>query len=145
VDLWSGEWVAAFFLSPAVTGVAAVVAATIGLRVARVRARVDRDLAAEQHRRDARAAELVRAAALEDRDRAQWWVAFTWVVARLGDVGPRTADLALGALSDATDDPVRAALLRLAWPHDATDKERWDDGGVPVPGSGARPSAPADP
>ena len=26
MDLWSGEWVAAFFLSPAVTGVAAVVA-----------------------------------------------------------------------------------------------------------------------
>jgi hypothetical protein len=59
VDLWSGEWVAAFFLSPAVTGVAAVVAATIGLRVARVRARVDRDLAAEQHRRD-REAEITR-------------------------------------------------------------------------------------
>lgn len=128
MDLWSGEWVAAFLVSPAVTGVAAVVAATIGLRVARVRARVDRDLAAEQHRRDARAAELARAAAVEDRDRAQWWVTFTWAAERLGRVGPRAVDRVLGALSDATDDPVRAALIRLVWRQSATDKERTRDG-----------------
>ncbi|MFF1530099.1 hypothetical protein [Cellulomonas sp. NPDC058312] len=133
MDLWSGEWVAAFFLSPAVTGVAAVVAATIGLRVARVRARVDRDLAAEQHRRDARAAELVRAAAVEDRDRAQWWVAFTWATERLGrGPGSRATDRlashrVLYALAGATDDPVRSALVALAWTPDATDEEHVDD------------------
>jgi len=79
-------------MEPAVAGSAALLAAVIGIYVARGRARTDRDLA-----RDQRA--------------ARWWQMYQWTLDRIDVLDPDRVQILLEALEkQAPGDPERALV-----------------------------------
>ncbi|GIG35795.1 hypothetical protein [Cellulomonas pakistanensis] len=109
--LWSEAWWAEFLTSPAVAGVAALVAAAISLVVSARRIRADRDLAAEQHAEARRAADRLRAQALADARAERWWGMYQWTLARLDVVDPHRADRLLCTLESQAPGPAERALV----------------------------------
>lgn len=73
--LGSAEWVAAFLLSPGVAGLAAVLAAVLGLVAARARIRADATRTREDRIRAGAALKDTRAAQVADRDTTGPWSA----------------------------------------------------------------------
>lgn len=110
----SGEWWSTFTTSPAIAGIAAVVAALIALASAGLRLRAEKRMARDAHARAERAAELARIAALEDRDLAAWWEQYRWTYDRLPTLDPKDATRALGALGDAAPTAVGVTLVDVA-------------------------------
>ncbi|HYQ76959.1 hypothetical protein [Cellulomonas sp.] len=125
--LGTTEWLAEFLLSPGPAALAAVLAAVVGFGATRARIRAERAAAEDALRGAARAAALARRGQVVDRDLAQWWAVYRWVAER--DPGPAAASRAavLTALAAATRDPVRSALVTLAWERGRTSEERCDD------------------
>lgn len=112
--VWSGDWWSTFTTSPAFAGLMALVAALVAYVSATRRLHGDQQIAAAARVDAERAAELVRIAAIEDRDFEAWWHQFQWTYDRLGALPPSEALRALGALGEAAPSPVAAALVELA-------------------------------
>ncbi len=107
----SESWWAEFLTSPAVAGVAALVAAAISLLVSARRIRADRDLAAQQHAESRRAADRLRAQALADARAERWWGMYQWTLDRLDVVDPHRADRLLSTLESQAPGPAERALV----------------------------------
>ena len=125
--LGTTEWLAEFLLSPGPAALAAVLAAVLGLVAARARIRADRAVAENARRGAERAAAVARSEQVDDRDLAQWWAVYRWVVERDHQLGPASTADVLAALGDAADDAVRSALVSLALERGRTSEERCDD------------------
>lgn len=113
--LGTTEWLAEFLLSPGPAGLAAVLAAVLGLAAAQARIRADRAAAVVTRGHAAWLASSARRAEEEDRDRVQWWESYTWVVERVDGADDEAFGPVLKALAPATDDPVRSALATVTW------------------------------
>ena len=113
--LGTAEWLAEFLLSPGPAALAAVLAAVLGLAAAQARIRADRAASVAERRHAAGLASRSRRGAVDDRDRAEWWESYTWVVARVDGVGDEAFGPVLKALAAAADDPVRSALATVTW------------------------------
>lgn len=110
--LWGEAWWAEFLTSPAVAGVAALVAAVLSLVLAGRRIRADRDLAAQQHAESRLAADRIRREAIDATRADRWWAMYQWVLSRLDVLHPATARSVLAALeSQAPGEPERALVL----------------------------------
>lgn len=113
--LWGEAWWAEFLTSPAVAGVAALVAAAISLVLAGRRIRADRELAAEQQAEARRAADRMRDAALDDARADRWWAMYQWALSRMEGpdrLDPERAARLLNALrTQAPGGPERALVL----------------------------------
>lgn len=129
-SLGTREWFAEFLLSPAVAGLAAVVAAGVGVWTTWARIRTDRELAREERGRAAAAAALLRQAEIEDRDRAQWWETYRWAVDHVDRIAPVVALDFFSQLGSAAPDPVSVALVGVALNQyqDTLDEEAEPDG-----------------
>ncbi|MCR6706180.1 MAG: hypothetical protein NVV66_16305 [Cellulomonas sp.] len=112
--VWSPDWWSTFTTSSAFAGVAAVAAAAIALISVSVRGAIDSSIATKQRASDATAAELVRDAAVEDRDFATWWSQYDALKDRLNDMDPADALVVLDALGETAPHPVAVALVAVA-------------------------------
>jgi hypothetical protein len=126
-SLGSSEWLAAFLLSPGLAGLAAVLAAVLGLVAARARIRADAIRAREERIRAGASVKHARAAQIADRDVDHWWAAYRWVIARADDDGTRDVAPVLSALQSTADTPVMAALARIAWTRGPDREQEQDD------------------
>lgn len=102
-ELGSPEWWSVFFTSPALAGVAAILAATLAFLGVTRRITADRT-----------AAELVRRQDVEDRDHAAWWARYQWVDRELPSMEPDDAARVLSELADSAPDGVAIALVAAA-------------------------------
>lgn len=125
--LWGEAWWAEFLTSPAVAGVAALVAAAISLVVSARRIRADRELAAEQRAETRRAADRLRAQALADARAERWWGMYQWTLARLDVVDPARAYRLLRTLESQAPGPAERALVWAANDLLTTAAEGGDD------------------
>ncbi|MBT0995482.1 hypothetical protein KIN34_14440 [Cellulomonas sp. DKR-3] len=71
-------------------------------------------MARKQRRSAERAAELVRVAAVEDRDFAAWWQQHEALQGRLDELDPANALVVLDALGETAPHPVAVALVAVA-------------------------------
>lgn len=110
-DLGTREWFSEFFLSPAVAGFAALIAALLGVYSTVAHLRANRAEAHAERLRVSAAASLVRQADVEDRDRAQWWESYKWAAGHSNTLEPRKAVDLFTALSASAPDEVSAALV----------------------------------
>ncbi|ROS26221.1 hypothetical protein [Cellulomonas sp. PhB150] len=110
-ELWTDDWWSTFLTSPAVAGFAALLAAVIGIYVARGRARTDSDLARDQRTESQRAALDARRAAVDDARAARWWQMYQWTLDRIDVLDPDRVQILLEALEkQAPGDPERALV-----------------------------------
>jgi hypothetical protein len=116
------EWLAEFLLSPGPAALAAVLAAVVGFGATRARIRAERAAGEAARQETERAAAVARQGHEDDRDLAQWWSTYRWAVERADEHGTDALDPVLEALGAAADDPVRSALVSVAW-HREPDRE----------------------
>jgi len=127
--VWSPEWWSTFTTSSAFAGLMAVLAAALALWGVNRRITAERRIARKQRRASARAAQLVRNAAVEDRDFASWWEQYRHLESQLDSMDPRDALVVLDALGTTAPHPVAVALVAVASRQYAPDdcEEATDD------------------
>lgn len=112
--VWSADWWSTFTTSPAFAGLMAVVAALVALAAGRHRIAADRGLAAVARTDAKHAAELVRIAAVEDRDHAAWWEHYRYLCKTMDRIVPADAVRVFEALAEQAPSPVATAFLDVA-------------------------------
>lgn len=112
--LWSEAWWADFLTSPAVAGFAALVAAAISLVVSTRRIRADRELAVQRHAEERRAADRLRAQALDDARAARWWAMYQWTLSRVDVLDVERAESLLRTLGSQAPGAAEHALVLVA-------------------------------
>ncbi len=124
-ELGTPQWWSVFLTSPALAGVAAVLAAAVALWGVNRRIEADKEMAAKARAAEkenaaaatqatATAAELVRRQDIEDRDHAAWWSRYQWVDHELSSMEDDDAARVLSELADSAPDGVAVALVAAA-------------------------------
>lgn len=102
-SLWTEAWFSEFLRSAGFGGVAAVLAATVGLIGVWRRSQLDRRLARDS-----------RAAVVEDNAADRWWSMYQWSLAQLGTLDAERALVLLTELDSQAPGPAERALVSVA-------------------------------